>query len=414
MSNVLKNKKYLLCAFACDPFTGSEPYVGASWTKILKPNFELYVLTRKANRSLVRGSELEEGVKFLYFDMPFCENISHYHKFIKGYYILWHIFLLFPLLFWHIKYRFEFVHQLTYNVVDMPSFLWLLPRTKFVWGPVGGGQVPPDSLRKVYGDSWHRQKTRASIKKIVTKLPHVRFAKWRASLIMTANIETQKLLNVPASKAALVLETALDSKGVVKQRDDKFVDPVVGLSLLWVGRLESRKALEIALDCVKNLALAYPGWNIKLTVVGNGPKTSAYKEKVARDSLAAYVDFVGAVTFDEVARYYDLADIFLFTSVQDTSGNVMLEAMASGLPVVALNHQGAAIILKEGAGVLVDLGGYHEVVNGFVSGVTAIATNRTLRAALTEKSLAAARGRLSWEAKEREYLALLLDRVPHA
>jgi hypothetical protein len=42
----------------------------------------------------------------------------------------------------------ELIHHVTYNNIDVPGFLWLVPRTRFVWGPVGGGQVAPDRLQK--------------------------------------------------------------------------------------------------------------------------------------------------------------------------------------------------------------------------------------------------------------------------
>lgn len=132
--------------------------------------------------------------------------------------------------------------------------------------------------------------------------------------------------------------------------------------LLSVGRVAAEKNVDLALEAWQAAAAARPG--TALVVVGDGP---------ARTRLAAAhptVRFVGALRGEALAAHYASADAFLFPSLTDTFGNVVLEALASGLPVVAFDTAAAAEHVVDGAsGRLVAMGDRA----GFVDAVRALA-----------------------------------------
>lgn len=68
-----------------------------------------------------------------------------------------------------------------------------------------------------------------------------------------------------------------------------------------------------------------------------------------------------ALSYDEVNSLYDNADVFVFTSLRDTSGNVVLEAMSHGLPVIAINHHGVGEIVTDETGIRIDPVSYDSV-----------------------------------------------------
>lgn len=107
--------------------------------------------------------------------------------------------------------------------------------------------------------------------------------------------------------------------------------------------------------------------------------------------------FLGALSYDEVNSLYDNADVFVFTSLRDTSGNVVLEAMSHGLPVIAINHHGVGEIVTDETGVLIDPVSYESVKQGFLRAIEQYAQNPYLM----EKHGIAGRKRLethySWE-----------------
>jgi phosphatidylinositol alpha 1,6-mannosyltransferase len=106
--------------------------------------------------------------------------------------------------------------------------------------------------------------------------------------------------------------------------------------LLYVGRLSREKRVEM----LKPVLDAIPG--ARLGIVGDGPYRDDL-EKIFRSSPAR---FTGYLFREELARAFASADIFVFTGANETFGNVVLEAMASGLPVVAPDSGGVMDMVK--------------------------------------------------------------------
>jgi glycosyltransferase involved in cell wall biosynthesis len=121
------------------------------------------------------------------------------------------------------------------------------------------------------------------------------------------------------------------------------------LAVLYVGRLAPEKNVGLAIDAYR--AMKRCSASLKFVIVGDGPLRTAL-EKEHRDVI-----FSGLQTGAELARHYASADLFLFPSETETFGNVTLEAMASGLVVVAYNYAAAKIHISHGqTGVLVPYG----------------------------------------------------------
>jgi glycosyltransferase involved in cell wall biosynthesis len=121
--------------------------------------------------------------------------------------------------------------------------------------------------------------------------------------------------------------------------------------LLFVGRIGEEKNIEFLLTVQK--LLANERNDTMLLVVGDGPHLPAIKQRVARDAVPR-VQFTGRIPHQELPPYYHLADLFLFSSHTETQGLVILEAMAAGLPAVALHDEAFLDIITSGTnGVLV-------------------------------------------------------------
>jgi glycosyltransferase involved in cell wall biosynthesis len=112
------------------------------------------------------------------------------------------------------------------------------------------------------------------------------------------------------------------------------------LALLYVGRLAPEKNVQLAIDTY--YAAKQSNKSVKCVLVGDGPLRAAL-QKNHPDLI-----FRGMRTGDELATHYASADIFLFPSETETFGNVTLEAMASGLAIIAYNYAAANRHLTHG------------------------------------------------------------------
>jgi glycosyltransferase involved in cell wall biosynthesis len=126
--------------------------------------------------------------------------------------------------------------------------------------------------------------------------------------------------------------------------------------LLYVGRVSREKGLEMLADAFRGLVNT--GAPIALAVIGDGP----YREEM-ETSLTGYPAlFTGYLAGEQLQQGYASADLFVFPSATDTFGNVVLEAQASGLPVIVSDEGGPRELMTDGetglvfrAGSTVDL-----------------------------------------------------------
>lgn len=113
---------------------------------------------------------------------------------------------------------------------------------------------------------------------------------------------------------------------------------------IYVGRLAAEKNLGVVARSFEMLHLYQP--HARMVWVGDGPERAGLQELYPEHT------FVGMKTGEELAEHYASADIFLFPSLTETFGNVTLEALSSGLAVVAYRYAAAAeYILHEGNGL---------------------------------------------------------------
>ncbi|MCE9632938.1 MAG: glycosyltransferase family 1 protein [Methylophilales bacterium] len=119
--------------------------------------------------------------------------------------------------------------------------------------------------------------------------------------------------------------------------------------VIYVGRIAAEKNLRGVTEAFARVQAVRP--NAKMVWVGDGPQLKNMREQYPQHI------FVGAKRGEELATYYASADIFLFPSLTETFGNVVLEAMSSGLAVVAYRYAAAESYIEHGkSGLLAKFG----------------------------------------------------------
>ncbi len=116
--------------------------------------------------------------------------------------------------------------------------------------------------------------------------------------------------------------------------------------ILFVGRIAEEKNIPFLLETFKNLSKEAK--NAKLYIVGDGPDKEKYEEFVLLENLSSKIVFLGKVPFNEMPYYYNLADLFVTASKTETQGLTVIEAMASSVPVFAINDEAFRSVIIDG------------------------------------------------------------------
>ena len=170
------------------------------------------------------------------------------------------------------------------------------------------------------------------------------------------------------------------------------------VTVFYAGRLTREKGIDLLADSFLRAHRADP--RLHLLLAGGGPEAESLRER-----LGERATFLGWLEGDALARAYASADVFLFCSRTDTFGQVLVEASASGLPVVAVDEGGPSSIVSDGeTGRLCD-----PDPAMLAAAMLQLADSPAWRAKLGRQGREAALGR-TWEASMRQ-LADGYDRV---
>jgi glycosyltransferase involved in cell wall biosynthesis len=116
--------------------------------------------------------------------------------------------------------------------------------------------------------------------------------------------------------------------------------------ILFVGRLETDKSLETLLYATKGLSEVRK--DVILVVIGTGSEEKRYIELARQLGITDKVKFLGYIRHDDVAEYYNIADVYVLTSMWEEWSNTIMEAMACGIPVIATNVGANPYLVKDG------------------------------------------------------------------
>jgi glycosyltransferase involved in cell wall biosynthesis len=228
-----------------------------------------------------------------------------------------------------------------------------------------------------------------------------RFHRRASATLVPTDALARELLALGIDNARL-LRRAVDTRLFCPSRRDEGLRREWGIdastpAVLYVGRLAPEKNLELAVQAFRAIQQQAP--HARYVWVGDGPARTALE--------AAHPDFIfaGVQRGEALARYYASADLFLFPSLSETFGNVILEALAAGLPVVAYAEGAAREHLVDGInGYCVESGR----VDAFVEACVRLAENPALIRHMGRAARASI-AQLSPDAVIRDFENLLRD-----
>jgi glycosyltransferase involved in cell wall biosynthesis len=406
----------LMSAYACEPGKGSEPEVGWRVATTMAACCRVRVVTRTNNRATIEAGLADIAgprPEFLYYDLPaWCRWLKKRGLGVAWYYLLWQIGVR-GFVRRHLD-GVDLIHHVTFNGVQLPG-CWHRERVPVVLGPLGGGMICPPDYLPLFG----RGRFGEAVRGFMVKRLHW-LAGWRAILsdaavVLAANRESADLIQpLRRDPVPVMLETAVAREAIAASPPLR--SGGAPLRLLWLGNLIPRKAAILAVEAMARALQARD--DLRLVIAGAGPEEQRLRERVDQLGVGASITFAGRVPKAEVKALMDGSDAFLFTSVRDTSGNVVLEAMSRGLPVVVLDHQGMREICDESSALRVEPGPLEATIEGLARAILELAGNDALRQRLGDAARQRVAEVLTWDRfRERMldfYRLALRDRsAPH-
>lgn len=126
------------------------------------------------------------------------------------------------------------------------------------------------------------------------------------------------------------------------------------LRLLFVGHLIPRKGADVLLTALRRLT--DNGMKVELTIIGIGAESGPLHRQAETLGISSNVHFAGGVSHGDIAHFFSDCDVFVLPSFAESFGVVVIEALATGKPVIATRSGGPEHIIDESVGMLVEPG----------------------------------------------------------
>ena len=396
--------KILINAYACSPGMGSEPGMAWNWVSNLARFCELHIITEGEFRDKIEEvvPTLEQGGNMHFYYNPVSEKIRkmcwnqgdwRFYKYYREW--QWKTYLMAKDIC--SKEQIDILHQLNMIGFREPGYLWKLSRENgvpFVWGPVDA----KDKFPVAYLDgAGLKTKLFMRLKNFLTGIQlryskRVLLAARQSSVIFSASSNSQrsfkKYMNIDSP---LLNETGcyVQDHPIVDKTDKETFD------VLWVGKMDFRKQLALALQTVAKSE----NNKLRLHIMGGGDAES-YQSLAKSYGIADKCIWHGAVSHDEVQDIMQKSDIFLFTSVAEGTPHVVLEAISNNLPVVCFDTCGQGDAVNDKVGRNIPLSFPCQSVSDFAKLLNELEDNRSLLKQLSE-NCKERQQELSWEEKAK-------------
>jgi glycosyltransferase involved in cell wall biosynthesis len=403
--------RIFLSAYACEPGRGSEAGVGWHWAlELARQGHKVTVLTRANNRGLIDAAlkgRSPKGLQFVYYDLPRWAML--WKKGGRGarlYYQLWQIGAYLAIRRGFDQNGYDVVHHLTFGAIRQASFMGRLG-VPFIVGPLGGGDYAPVKLRKTFPVLGRfAEAARQFVNKLALVEPSICQMLSRADVIYCKTLQTQ--LALPSRyrfKCVVALEVGIDSSWIAKEifvpRTPEF---------LSVGRLLYLKGTHLALDAFA--AVLKQRSDATLTIVGEGPAKKWLKTRAECLGISHAVKWCEWMPQDQLRKRYHESLALVFPTLRDSSGNVALEALAAGTPVICLDTGGPSALVPENAGFKIDSAeaDVKSVTRDLTNAMLALANDRDCAVQMSENALEYAR-KQDWTAAVNRVYEPLLARL---
>ncbi len=404
----LAKPRILLAAYQCGPGMGSVSQIGWEWYSRLSQKVPVTLVTHARNRRALAaaGAPLAES-EIIFIDTEwFAGPLYRLAKWLfpKSEHCVFMLasldFFVYEAVALRILKRraaagehFEIAHAVT-PVTSLAATRLHRLGAPLVIGPLNSGLANPAGFDSILRDdsAWLY-----GLRGCVRIADALAGSTRHASVILTATRATLASIP-PRSRARCIpmLENGVDLRRFLAAPWPTPPTATSPLRILFVGRLVPFKGLAMLLEAIARLCGEF---RIRLEVIGDGPMATAWRADAARLGIAGIVNFQGARPLDEVAAAMRSAHVLCLPSIRESGGAVLLEAMASARPVIAVAFGGPAEIVDEtvGRGIVPD--GVEAVTAGLAAALRDVVRDPDGWRARGLEGRRRAESSFSWDAK---------------
>lgn len=213
--------------------------------------------------------------------------------------------------------KFDIIHHATMGDFRIPGHMYKLKDAYTIFGPVGGGQSTPKSL-KCYERSSLVEKFRETINKLCSVSPVYSSKIKKFNAVYAINKETAALISKAMGRQCnMLIELALPQELCrLDIKDKNNTTP----KIIFVGCLIEKKGVML-LDVAKKMSNSV---DFILEIYGDGPLREKAQKFIDEYSLSDKIKLCGSVEHSKISSVYRNADVFVMPSLRETSGNVSL------------------------------------------------------------------------------------------
>ena len=414
--------RVLVSAFACCPpssarFSGGEDVLGWNLVQQVARFHDAVILTHALDRADIERELRRAGLghlRFEYVGLPrWLHPLFHFPGGIQLYCYLWQIRAYGVARQLARRIRFDVVHQLTYANDWMASFVGALLPTPYLRGPCGGAHRVPQPFLKEY--TWIGrlgEYVRAALQWVFRLDPVFIRSQHRASRLLVCNREALEALPPGWRRKAELFPVngvSADDLRLLAARPLQRSDGA--FRVLSAGKLIRLKGFALGMKAFKEFADQHP--EAVLEIVGDGPDRRYLERIVEELGLDRQVQFVPWLTREQFLRLLIQCDVFLFPSLRDGGGAVVVEAMAAGKPVVCLELSGPGFHVTEECGVRLPAHRPQQVIEDMAAALERLHGNPRLRAAMGEAGRRRAQEVYRWDHLGDRLMSLYADVAGH-
>lgn len=295
----------------------------------------------------------------------------------------------------------DVLHQLNMIGFREPGYLWKIKDIPFVWGPIGGMELMPMAYLE---GAPLKQKLFNRLKNNINKFQYtysqrVRSAVNRSSALISAVKGVQDVLSdIYNRDSILINETGVENDSKLpewKPSNNK------KLKLIWVGKFDFRKQLSLAIRSVA----ATNNRNIELHICGTGSDSVVAEIKTLADKegMSSQCIWHGNVPHNQIAKLMAESDLLFFTSIMEATSTVVLEAISVGLPILCFNTCGFGPIVKDFAGITIEISNPGKSIEDFARQLSNIYEDKRILSDIS-KWIDSHRDSLTWDSKARKII----------